>query len=798
MKPTPEQQAVIDAQTGVVLVLAAVGSGKTSTLSLRIAAALARGVEPQRILALTFTNRAAGHLRESLVRAVGEPAARKVVTSTFHALCALILRQDGPSVGLPRDFHIADEEDTAELLRELGEREPAATLFALQAHASATPLGAATPALWTSGGFSEHPLAARYTAALADRAALDFGGLVFLCRALFNTDPAAAERWGQRFDVVLVDEVQDTHLSEYEVLRALAAQAGSFCLVGDLDQTIYGWRGSAPKALLAALRADFGEVTELHLTLSFRCSPAILALADRLAAAMPDRRSTVRAPADRPAGEEPRLSALPTADEEHREIARLAAASIEGGRSPEQIAVLVRTHLLIADLIAAFARAGVPSATLETFQFFRRAEVKDALCLLRLIVDPNDEAAARRVARRLVQGLSADKVDAITRAAAPLGLRLGDLLDPNSVAAMDPFGPLLSPDLIVLDTETTGLDPRADEVIEVCAIRVRQGQPDLAGSFHALLRPTRPLGDSVKVHGITEARLTAEGRDAAEVMDALQAFCGELPVAGHNIRFDLRMLAAHGRRLGRDLRLRRGYDTLPLARRLLRSPNHKLGTLIAALNIPFVPTHRATDDVRATIALAEALAARASEQAPARRGFLLQHAPTLARLRAALSQWGALDLRPADLLDVLIDKLLRHKYPGEAERLTHLAELSRRMRLADDPALPAQAALERFLDQAALSRDGDPLDGKPGVRVLTMHQSKGLEFDEVFVPGLVEGGMPSYRSLQEGGEAAIEEERRLLYVAITRARERLYLSWSERNRWGRPAPPSRFLQELKA
>jgi DNA helicase-2/ATP-dependent DNA helicase PcrA len=270
-------------------------------------------------------------------------------------------------------------------------------------------------------------------------------------------------------------------------------------------------------------------------------------------------------------------------------------------------------------------------------------------------------------------------------------------------------------------------------------------------------------------------------------------------VAGHNVRFDLDMLAGHGARIGVPMGLPLAYDTLPLARRLVRqSPDFRLGTLIRTLGIEFKATHRALDDVLATVALAQKLVALAREHAPERRSLVATMAPRLLRLRQTLDRWAAELLRPAELLARIVDEALRKKYPRQPERVEALGTLVAAVPPLDDPALPPRRALRHVLDRIALLRDLDSLDADlevvAGVRIMTVHQAKGLEFDEVHVAGLVDGVFPL--SSASGDPEQREEERRLLYVAMTRARERLHLTYWKRDVEGEAVRPSPLLAGL--
>ncbi len=291
LKLTPAQEAIAGVRAGTVLALAAVGTGKTTVLTERIWRAVRGGQDPARVLAVTFTNRAATHLRDGLAGRDPEMA-RSVQARTFHSLCAWILRSEARSAGLLPDFWIYDEEDSVDLLRELGVDRQG--FFDLQQEASSVPLGAADVDLYYRAGFSRQPWAQDYVRELSHRGAVDFSGLVLLARALLTKDPVARKRWAGLFDVVTVDEIQDTHLSEYEVLRAIARNARSLCLVGDLDQTIYGWRGSEPGQLLEHLEGDFGPVRRLALEENFRATRQLLQVSDRIASRLNHRATRVR------------------------------------------------------------------------------------------------------------------------------------------------------------------------------------------------------------------------------------------------------------------------------------------------------------------------------------------------------------------------------------------------------------------------------------------------------------------------------------------------------------------------
>ncbi len=796
MQLTADQVQAAQHLNGTLVLLAAVGSGKTTTLSERIAIAVEAGTPASRILGLTFTNRAAQRMRESLIQR-DQVAGRRVHIHTFHALCAWILRTEAKRLGLPPELWIHDEEDAQAVISELGGigMKPKEAMFALHRDMSQVPIGQASLRNYLTGAFTDRPWAARYIAALTERGAVDFAGLVYLARAALS-EPDCAARWAARFDHVQIDEVQDTHLSEYDVIRHLAAKSQSLCLVGDLDQTIYGWRGSRPRELLEHVAADFGPVTELQMVDNFRSTKALLTAANAVAAALEQRATHVQPHASLAQGTPPSITAFDNADEEAVGIAKQAKALIDSGTDPERIAVLARNNWTTDRVANALVTHQVPAITIERFRYFRRREIKDAMALLKLVVDRNSPAAAQRIALHFVRDVGAGTLKRLRQDGADAGLRLVDMVDSAAVDRGDPLWGLELEECVVLDTETTGIDPNHDEVIEVAAVRLRFGQE--VDHFQALIRPTMTVGDSHSVHGLSDEMLREEGQPAAVVFKAFRAFCDRLPVAGHNVRFDLRMLAAHGARVDVPMRFSAHFDTLKYARRLLRTDSYRLGDLAAHLSLSADPTHRALDDVRTTVQLMEVLAEHAKSGNPTRRRLIAEVGPKFAKLRSALSRWSSLGERPEALMARLLDegRLLahfeRHASHRGTDRAHHLAQLPSRIARLDNPALPPLEATRRVLDMAALSREQDLLDELNGVRVLTIHQSKGLEFDAVFVPDLVNGVFPTRRCLQSDD---LEEERRVFYVAITRARRKLFLSWPRMGRWGEQAR-SVFLDDL--
>jgi DNA helicase-2/ATP-dependent DNA helicase PcrA len=234
-------------------------------------------------------------------------------------------------------------------------------------------------------------------------------------------------------------------------------------------------------------------------------------------------------------------------------------------------------------------------------------------------------------------------------------------------------------------------------------------------------------------------------------------------------------------------------DTLPLAQRFFQARDYSLRTLAEALELADRPDHRALADVRTTVGVLERIIPKLAEHEAARRDLIDRESEPFAELASLLEDWRQL-ARPADLLDQVLDESgLATYYASDEQRSISLRDLVRAFEQLDDHRRPPALALEQVMTQTALTRSLDRLgEIDDRVAIITIHQAKGLEFDAVFVAGLTEGELPRRRSIQEG---RLEEERRLFYVALTRARQRLFLSTHALNEYG-PTRPSQFLAQV--
>jgi DNA helicase-2/ATP-dependent DNA helicase PcrA len=420
-----QQREAVLATDGPVLILAGAGSGKTRVITHRIAhLVLDRGVASDSILAVTFTNKAAGEMKaraEALLP--GQPL--RAVLSTFHSFCVRVLRRDAEAAGLPRDFVIYDEDDQLAAVREalraldLPEKlhPPRRVLSRISARKNAARGASAEEEDDDSvAAATLLRIAERYAKALESAGALDFDDLLLRTVALLDRDPAVRDAYRRRFPYVLVDEYQDTNRAQYELVRHLAGPQGNITVVGDEDQSIYSWRGADIQNILD-FETDFPGARVLRLEENYRSSQAILDAASALVAHNRRRKGkTLRAV--KPAGEAVRLHQAADEYQEAAWVVGRIAALRDFGRA----AVLFRMNAQSRLFEEGLMRHRIPYEVVGGVGFYERREVKDLLSYLRVVLNPRDPIALRRVINVPARGIGDKTLDEITRVAASRGI----------------------------------------------------------------------------------------------------------------------------------------------------------------------------------------------------------------------------------------------------------------------------------------------------------------------------------------------------------------------------------------
>ncbi len=420
---------------GPLLILAGAGSGKTRVLTHRIAYILDQGLAaPEEVLAITFTNKAAGEMKDRVALLVG-PDSRKMWVSTFHAFCARILRVHAEKLGYKREFTIYDQADQVRLVKrcivELGKDPKRFNPRSFQAQISTAKNVLMTPEDYlrsTEGYIAENVAEVYdlYQKRLYENNSMDFDDLIMQTVALLEIFPEVRERYQTRFKYIHVDEYQDTNHAQYRLVNILAARHRNLCVVGDDDQSVYSFRGADIRNVLDFER-HYPEAKVAKLEQNYRSTQTILDAANAVVANNASRKPKELWTAG-PEGERIRVF---TAVDEYAE-ARFVVSEIErlvdSGASPRDIAVFYRTNAQSRALEDVLVREGVPYQVVGGVRFYERAEIKDAMAYLAVISNPNDAVALERIINVPKRGLGSTSVARLQDHARRNGISLYEAL----------------------------------------------------------------------------------------------------------------------------------------------------------------------------------------------------------------------------------------------------------------------------------------------------------------------------------------------------------------------------------
>ncbi len=418
----PEQLEAVLHESGNLLILAGAGSGKTRVITTKIAWLIReRGLVPESILAVTFTNKAAAEMRERACAI--EPSCIRANLRTFHSFGAWFLRRNASVAGLDRDFTIYDDDDSTTLVRaafpEMSRPEAGKLASAI---ARAKDYGLTPDAPDLDRRFHERDFRRRfseYERRLRATGNVDFGDLISMPVRVLETEPAIRERTHSRFRVILVDEYQDSNVAQFELLKSLAGPDAYVCVVGDDDQSIYRFRGAEVRNILTFPEV-FPGTAIIKLERNYRSYQSILDIASKVVERNEGRLGkTLKA--TRKGGDKPVLAVLRDQDEETAYCVRVVDAHLRKGGSFSDIAILYRTNAQSLAFERAFPASGVPYRLVGALRFYEREEVKDALALLALASNPRDEVAFRRVANKPSRGVGEASLEAVVEMAFATG-----------------------------------------------------------------------------------------------------------------------------------------------------------------------------------------------------------------------------------------------------------------------------------------------------------------------------------------------------------------------------------------
>ena len=432
----PAQKEAVQTIEGPVLIVAGPGSGKTRVIAHRVAYLITVcGISPRRIMAVTFTNKAAREMKERIYRLLGK-AVEGLTLGTFHATCARILRMEAQHIGLSKDFLIYDESDQNSLLKRsieqigLDPKQYPPKAIGTAISAAKARLLAPQEYRQQEGSYYEEVVARvyeRYQELLAENSALDFDDLLMKAVQLFRSQPEVLAKYQSRYLHVMIDEFQDTNLAQYILSKQLAGKYKNICVVGDPDQSIYSWRQANLRHILD-FEKDYPDVKIVFLEQNYRSTQTILKAADHVIAANQQRKqkklwteNEVGVP----------ISVVQTYNEQEEahfavnEVERLVA---KGSRKAGDIAIMYRTNAQSRALEEEFVRYGLPYRLVGGTRFYERREVKDVVAYLRLMHNPHDTVSLTRIINVPGRGIGQRTIAELTTWANEKGLSYYDAL----------------------------------------------------------------------------------------------------------------------------------------------------------------------------------------------------------------------------------------------------------------------------------------------------------------------------------------------------------------------------------
>ena len=454
----PQQRNAVSASDGPVLVLAGPGSGKTRVLTHRVAwLVLERDIAPWRIMAVTFTNKAAREMRERLEHLLGSARAERLTLGTFHATCARILRREAEAAGIAPDYVIFDSDDQLRLvkqaLQDLNLDEKRYAPASVHAAISRAKNELIPPEGYTTGSYYGEVVRRiyeRYQALLTANQGLDFDDLLMVTARMFHQHPDVLARYQERYLHILVDEFQDTNQAQYVLLRQLSGLHHNLFCVADEDQSIYAWRG-ADYRNIRRLRDDHPDLVTILLEENYRSTQTILDAAKAVISRNTDRTEKALF-TKRGGGLKVTLHEAYDQDDEARFVVDTIAELVaREGLSPGGCAVMYRTNAQSRALEDAFVRAGLPYRLVGATRFYARREIKDLLAYLRLVHNPADAISLARVINVPPRGIGQKTVEALESAARQRNVSAYEVLQapppelgPRAQRALTAFADLLA------------------------------------------------------------------------------------------------------------------------------------------------------------------------------------------------------------------------------------------------------------------------------------------------------------------------------------------------------------------
>lgn len=859
-----KQQQVINELNQNILLSAGAGTGKTNVLSYRVANILNKNrANADEILCLTFTNKACRELKNRITSQLDFETANKITIRTIHGFAYQVITTTAKKAQtIFKEFVIFDDEDQKTLIRQTIANFPKARALDIQyivncieqlkqeralKHIYTEDIEADYTTIYHQHlkfnktfnqqqndnlikffQFDGLNIIINYELALQQMHGLDYKDLIANAYRLFQ-DENICSSWRKRYKYIMIDEMQDTSSFEYTMLEKLFP-ANNIMLCGDEFQTIYEWRGSNPQKILTAFTEKYNPLI-INFNENYRSTKLLLEMAYNTLINLFCKETILHSYAKNllskssELGHKIELKQANSLANEAQWIFQNIVNLLPLVKTPTQIAILVRQNNYLQNLTLHLnylaniynqknQEEPIHFIQIDNIRFFKRQEIKDVLSIMKYLINPNDYLSLQRILINLIPNIGIRTIKQISSAEyLQNGLRLSDFINanfqnPNYEPFSDLISAYLSKDIIVFDIEGTGTDIFADNIIQLSAIKIRKGKK--IAEFNRYLKSDKPVGDSEKVHHISDEYLQTHGENPKLVLQEFCQFIQDAIITGHNIRgYDMDIfnqnLLKHNLKPVDFSNI--NFDTLDLVRRFYPNlPNHKLEFLSNHFQFETKSNHNSLDDVFATWELLHKLledkiiptAKKRSELINKQKNKFIHVAQIFQKLHNILNDNLLLENLIAQIVEEfnLVNIYKANATQDGAVRLENIRNLFR-LAKAELNSHRGINGIKELLQYASLSNtDLDALTSShPKIPIITIHQAKGLEFDYEFLAGMNDDIFPSYFSTRNG--SITEEEKRLFYVAITRAKKALFLSSS-----GRPSRllnyiPEQFITKIK-
>ena len=793
------QKQVVQTLDKNLLVLAPAGTGKTKVIAMRTAYLLHKGTEPGQILCLTFTNKAAREMKDRVYAYVKENS-QDIMIKTFHSFCYHLISCEKKFSHFTFPCTIIDEADMEEIIQqiiyevfpkdlvskinskqililienikkyslnfEINERHDYEKVITTYQQKELNSSYSRCPQEVNGYLLNIFTIYQNY---LKENNIIDFTDLIVEVHYLLDQE-SILKRWNTKYRYLQIDEMQDTSIREYNIIKKLGL-GNNMSMFGDFNQTIYEWRGSKPKLITEDFKKCF-NAEEIHLNINYRSTQTLLEAANEYI-----HNTRLKPIKCMPTGVEKgeKISILKGNNEIH-ELELITKSITENRNSKESIAVLTRTNTFAKKVCDHLLQNGIDCIQVEDIKLFRRKEIKDILAYFAYAINPRNTNALQKICLQpyinmdiwLLKKLNSTK---------HVYMYLHDWF---SNYAVDSYMPLFQAfsdnNIIVLDVESTGLNTVSDDIVQIAAIKY--GKSGVTDQLDILVKPTKKVGDSFYVHGFSDELLSKEGLSPEAALKILLNFIQDSIIVGHNINYDMQIINSSLQRYGYEpIKNVCIYDTLDLAYKIYPElENHKLSTLSELIKTNTMPTHNAMNDILATSEILTHFIEKIKENNAERLEKIEEIYSYIQEYKEKIN--GVIQYvhshSTIESIAYMMNELDFKKYYTPKQ----IKSIRQMYRIADklyNSSISIHDNIIQLLEFASLhySELEESELFKNKIPVITIHQSKGLEFDIVYISGCSHNLFPSKRCEYEG---KLTEELRLFYVAMTRAKTKLYVT----------------------